>query len=440
VAVDSSPHSREAEEAVLASILVDPSCLDEVLPILKPSDFHLEETKALYGAILALKDRGSPIDHLTVSLEVKGVKGSYLSHIVANLPTSVYAEHYARIVANCSFQRKMIDTSGQIAQLAYLDGQSPLEIYTQVIESITKLEPEDKAELIGPKQHAEEMLLMLNQRKDKKSEAIPFGYLDLDKFLGGMYPGDFIIMAARPSVGKSQVLLEIALYNAFFRNSPVLVCSAEMSLRQIMERELGVQAGLDVLTLRRGELTGEEWGKAQEVVQQVSGMPLYFVPAKLSVSSIMQKARLLQKTHGLKCLMVDYIQLLADKADRKAGDSMADRVGYISSQLKNIARELEIPVLAACQLNRMVESRDGHRPVLSDLRASGDLEQDADVVLLLYRNLYKLPKEDPKVMEVFIGKSRQTGSQGKVARLLWIDKDHRYRNAVEGGQECLKDV
>jgi len=221
--------------------------------------------------------------------------------------------------------------------------------------------------------------------------------------------------------------LEIALHNAY-RDIPGLVCSVEMSLRQIMERELGIQAHLDVLTLRRGELTESEWGKAQEVVQQVSGMPLYFVPAKLSVSSIMQKARLLQKTHGLSYLMVDYIQLLADKADRKAGDSMAERVGYISSQLKNIARELEIPVLAACQLNRMVETRDGHRPVLSDLRASGDLEQDADVVLLLYRNMYKLPKEDPRVMEIGIGKSRQTGSQGKVAKLIWVEKEHRYQN------------
>ncbi|OGO02708.1 MAG: hypothetical protein A2Y91_02065 [Chloroflexi bacterium RBG_13_54_8] len=185
---------------------------------------------------------------------------------------------------------------------------------------------------------------------------------------------------------------------------------------------------MDVLTLRRGGLNDGEWGKAQEVVSQVSEMPLYFVPAKLSVASIMQKARLLQKTHGLKCLMVDYIQLLVDKADRKVGDSMAERVGYISSQLKNIARELEIPVLAACQLNRMVETRDGHRPVLSDLRASGDLEQDADVVLLLYRNLYKVPKEDPKQLEIMIGKSRQTGSQGKVAKLVWVEKAHRYQD------------
>src|SRR4030042_6666688 len=200
-----------------------------------------------------------------------------------------------------------------------------------------------------------------------------------------MYPGDFVIIAARPSVGKSQLMLEIAWHNAFEHDMPVLVCSAEMSMRQIMERELGIRAGLDVLTLRRGGLNDGEWGKAQEVVSQVSEMPLYFVPAKLSVASIMQKARLLQKTHGLKCLMVDYIQLLVDKADRKGGDSMAERVGYISSKLKNIARELEMPVLAACQLNRMVETRDGHRPVLSDLRASGDLEQDADVVLLLYR-------------------------------------------------------
>ena len=428
MAIDKSPHSKEAEEAVIASVLVTPACFSDILPILKSSDFHLPDTQALYSAILALKDRGSPIDQLTLSREAKGVKSSYLSSIIASLPTSVYAEHYARMIAYCAFQRRVIETSGQIAQIAYQDGQTPLEIYTQVIESITKLEPEDKAELIGPKQHAEEMLLMLNQRKDKKSEAVPFGYLDLDKYLGGMYPGDFIIVAARPSVGKSQVLLEIALHNAYTRNLPVLVCSAEMSLRQIMERELGVMAGLDVLTLRRGELTGDEWGKAQDVVQQVSGMPLYFVPAKLSVASIMQKARLLQKTHGLKCLMVDYIQLLADKADRKAGDSMADRVGYISSQLKNIARELEIPVLAACQLNRMVETRDGHRPVLSDLRASGDLEQDADVVLLLYRNLYKLPKEDPKILEIGIGKSRQTGSQGKVAKLIWVEKEHRYQN------------
>lgn len=428
------PHSIDAEEAVLGSIIVDADCFSEVKTIINARAFYRETNRWVFEAMESLIDKGSKVDQLTLSQELtdKGqleqIGGlAYLSHLVNATPTSVHAQYYARIVAKEFYRREMITTGAKIASIAYAGNGDSMELFLRAQEALKKLEPDDKEEIINPKQHAEDMLTMLSLRKEKHFDRALFGYRDLDDFTGGMYGGDFVIVGARPGVGKSQSLLEITLYNAKYLGKTVLFASAEMSLAQIAEREIVMESGIDMRRLRSGSLTDQDWDIAQEVVEKVAGMPLYFIKGKLSVASISQKAKLLKQTKGLNLVVVDYIQLLRDRSDKKVGDNLRERIGYISNGLKNLAKDLDIPVLAACQLNREVEGRPGHRPMLSDLRESGELEQDADMVLLLHRpELYDTSK-DKGIMEIGIAKIRQLGTQG-VVRLIWVEKEHRYRD------------
>jgi replicative DNA helicase len=429
------PHNMEAERAVLGSILIDPDCLDDVRALIEPSDFFRDEHQWVYEAMLAV---APGVDEVTVAQELAGKDGrlegiggaAYLSHLVAIVPTSVHAEHYANIVSRLAFIRKLIDSAGRIAAMGYEAPADTMELYVKALEELNRLEPLDKQEIIDPQGHAEAMLSMISRRRDKELDSVPFGYRDLDDSIGGMCGGDFVIIGARPSVGKSQVLLEVALHNAK-QGRPVLYSSAEMSLAQIAEREIVMKAGVDIRKLRSGELTEPEWGKAQEVVAEVGGIPLYLLEGRLSVASIAQKAKLLKQTKGLRLVIVDYIQLLRDRSDRKVGDNLRERIGYISSGLKNIARDLDIPVLAACQLNREVEMQPNHRPMLSNLKESGDLEQDADVVLLLHRPELYDPNKDKGILEIRVAKNRQLGVEG-IVKLVWIKDAHRYEDMVKG--------
>jgi replicative DNA helicase len=432
------PYNVEAEEAVLASILVDSTRLDAVIGKLKPEHFYREKNQWIYEAMLAMRQAGAQIDQLTVSQQL-GVCGqlepiggpAYLSHIIAILPTSVHCEHYADIVISEAFRRSLILCANKVSAIAFEGGQT-LEMYAKSVDTLMKIEPADKAELITPKEHVDAMYAMLSQYQKGESNAVPFGYLDLDKSLGGMYPSDLIIIAARPSIGKSQVALEIALHVAH-KQFPILFASAEMSLLQLMEREITMYTKIEILRLRRGELDDREWKLIGDLTFKVSTMPLYFIPVRMSIHNIAQQARLLAQTKGLRLVVVDYIQLLADTHDRSAGDNANERVAYISNNLKTLAKELDIPVVAISQLNRMVEARPNKRPMLSDLRDSGAIEQDADVVLMLYRDLpiYRVENGNPNILEINIAKSRQVGVTGEPIKVLWMPKEYRYRDYTE---------
>lgn len=432
------PHCIEAEEAVLGSIIVDCNCFSEVRAIINAEAFYRDKNKWVFDAMESLTERGERIDQLTLSQELaRGDKleeiggASYLSHLVYVTPTSLHAQYYAQIVARESYRRKMITAGSQIAAIAYEGNGDTMNLFLKAQDTLAKLEPEDKQEIIKPKQHAEIMLDMLSRRKEKRFDAVPFGYRDLDDFTGGMYGGDFVIVGARPSVGKSQLLLEIALHNAKLGRS-VLFASAEMSLTQLTEREVVIGTGIDIRRLRKGELGELEWEKAQTVVAEAADIPLYFLAGRLSAMSIIHKAKMLKQVKGLSLLLVDYIQLLRDRAEKKAGDTLRERIGFVSSVLKNAARDLDIPIIAASQFSRSVEAREGHRPMLSDLKESGDLEQDADVVFLLHRPELYDPHKDKGILEIGVAKTRQLGLQG-VVRLIWVEKEHRYRDMANEG-------
>ncbi len=425
------PHSSEAEAAVLGSVLIDPEVLDLVAPIVRVEDFLDERHRTIFKA---MKDLGYGVDQLTLAadLQRKGKSEqagglAYLSQLVNDTPTSVNAEHYARIVADTSYQRRVIEVAGTLAQMGYKGGTGPAALYGEAQGLLSKLAPDDAGDVVGPIEHAEAMVSMLSRRRDKEVEAVAFGYPALDALSGGTWPGDLVLVGARPSVGKSQVLLEIALHNATL-GRPVLFASAEMSLDQLMERELCMQAGLDMRRLRRGELSDDEWGRAQTVVAKVAGMPLHFLSGKLTVTGIAQRAQALKNSRGLALVVVDYVQLLHDRRDARAGDTLRERVGFISGSLKAIAVDCQVPVIAASQFNRAVEARDGHLPMLADLKESGDLEQDADMILLLHRpELYEQKPENAGVLMMKVGKNRQTGVTG-VVKLAWNARKHRYED------------
>jgi replicative DNA helicase len=430
------PHCIEAEESVLGSILIDSTCLANVRAIVTPGDFLRDKNKWVFEAMEALEEG---IDQVTVAnqLERMGyledIGGpAYLSHLVANTPTSVHAKYYAKVVAERAYERKVIETADKIAAMAYEAKGDSMDLYVKAQEMLAKLEPHDKTEIVGPQQHAELMLNMLCRRHNKELDCVPFGYRDLDDLISGMYGGDFTIVGARPEVGKSQLLLEIALHNAKL-GRPVLYVSVEMSLDQIMEREVCMGAGIDMRRLRKGQLSDNlsdnEWGQAQAVVAEASTMPLHFLAGRLNVASIAQKARFLKQASRLSLVAVDYIQLLGDRYDKRAGDTLRERIGYISGMLKNIARDCDVPVIAASQFSRAVEAREGHRPMLADLKESGDLEQDADVVLLLHRPELYEPDKDKGILEMKIAKHRQLGVDG-VVKLVWVHKEHRYRDMM----------
>ena len=431
-----APYCIEAEEAILGSILIDPDSFFDVRSIVEPTDFFREKNRWVFDAMVAIVDRGEVPDQIAVWTELRRwgkldeVGGpAYLSHLIANTPPSVYAKHYAQIVAKESFRRRMITTGARIAAIAYEGNGDSMDLYVQGLETMVQLQPENKEEIVNPEQHAEIMLDMLSRRRERRSDNVLFGYRGLDDFIGGMYGGDFVIIGARPAVGKSQLLLEIGLHNAK-SGRRVLFASAEMSRIQLAERQVVMGAGIDIRRLRRGELAEPEWDKAQAVVHETANIPFYLLTGKLSAMNIIQEAKILKQTAGLDLVLVDYIQLLRDRADKKAGDTLRERIGFVSSILKNGARDLDIPIVAASQLSRGVESRPGHRPMVADLKESGDLEQDADVVLLLHRPELYEPDKDNGVLEIGIPKVRQLGLQG-VVKLVWVGKEHRYRDTAK---------
>lgn len=430
------PQNIEAEQSVLGSILINPDCYSEVKTCLNKDSFHHEK----HGWIFEAMDNIAPaIDQITVSHELQRIGKleaiggvSYLSRIVANTPTSINADYYAGIVADCYYQRQMIEVSGKIAGMAYSGEGGPEEISSKAIQLLSKLNPPGKHSIITPKEHADQTIDMVTERRDKVFDSIPYGYQDLDNILYGMFPGDLVIFGARPSIGKSQVLLEIA-HSVARRNKPVLFSAVEMSLKQVSEREIAMGSSLSIRDIRKGVIDDNQWGDIQGIVEDISKIPLYFICGKCSVATIRQRATVLKQTVGLSLVVVDYLQLLRDKNDKSLGRDLRERTGYISGELKNIALDLDVTVLAASQLNREPENRDDKKPKMGDLRESGDLEQDADVIILLHRpEVYQKlrTKENTGLLEIAVAKVRQGGQRGECS-LKWNPKKHRYEDQVK---------
>jgi replicative DNA helicase len=426
------PHNIEAEEAILGSIFVDPGVLEDVMSLIKPQDFYREKNRWVYEACIAVQ---GGINQITVSqqlsqdgkLEMVGGAG-YLSLLVERLPTSVHAEHYAGIVSRLAYNRRLISTAGQIAAIGYEAELDQTETHAKVGKLLEGLLPRISTDIYTPEDQAELILEMLSQ--EKPIEMVKFGYPNLDQKMGGMTGGDLVVLAARTKVGKSQVSLEMALSNAF-HDRCVMYASAEMSIYQLLQRTVAMGSGIPIIKQRQGGLDEAEWSRVQAVVDRVNTMPMFIMCGHITPENVMQWAKRLKNTHDLKLLVFDYVQIVARRLSHEYGQDMRNKVAYMTAFLKEVAVTLDIPVICVSQISRQSETREGHRPTLADLKESGTLEEDADIILLLHRpELYIAPDEREAsgkagLLEVRIAGHRQLGLDDKLD-LHWQPGKFRY--------------
>jgi replicative DNA helicase len=394
------PQSIEAEEAVIGALLIDSDSFLRVSHLIQPDDFYRERNRVCFAACVNLFQRSEPIDQVTLARELaranelESIGGmAYLSHLVSITPTSAHAEYYAQLVSRASTLRRLIDAAGHIAALGYSDtfaqdtfdlentlrqaedvlfqvrsrqaarGFIPLrQVYDQFLE--------DRAALTEPLQNSAPILTNFN---------------DLDELLGGMQRSDMLILGARPGLGKSTLAVNVCL-NAAKNGAAAGIFSLEMSREQLALRILAADAGIDAHRLRLGLYTEAEEQRIIDSIGNLSDLPVYIDDTPFQgIVEMRSKARRLSLEQGLDLLVVDYLQLVQGEARGRYGDNRVQEISEISRSIKGMARDLNVPVVTCSQLSRLVENRPGHRPQLSDLRDSGSIEQDADIVMFIYR-------------------------------------------------------
>lgn len=383
------PHDIEAEEAVLGALLIDGYAIFKIATFLRPEDFYREKNQWVYDACCALYDRSEAIDQVTVAHELgqrerlEAVGGAaYLSHLVSNVATSVHVEHYAQIVHRMSVMRRLIGAAAQIEAIGYDAGPDVEEALSRAENVLLKLRRGQRPRDFVPIRELLNRYFEEAEIRPMEGDAIYTGFRALDDTLGGLRRSDMIVLAARPSLGKTSLALGIARNAAVNQNAHVAIFSVEMSRDQLVQRLLSSEAGVDSHRLRHGKQTDTESERLIEATGVLSEAPIFIddSPA-LRVTEMKSKARQLDFERGVDLIIVDYLQLLR-------GDGRENRVQEIteiSRSLKELARELDVPLIAVSQLSRAIEWRAHHRPQLSDLRESGSIEQDADVVIFIAR-------------------------------------------------------
>jgi replicative DNA helicase len=417
------PHNIEAEEAVLGSLLIDPDATLRVATFLTSKDFYVQRHAWIYEAILSLHDRNEPADLVTLTDELErqgkldAVGGAaFLTTLIHGTPTSFHAEFYGRIVERTAVLRRLIDVAGEIARMAYQDVENVSEVVDRAESLVFGVSERRVARDLVPIRHVLDQFYdrieYLNAHQGEVI-GIPTGLGPLDRLLGGFQRSDLIIVAGRPGMGKTSLALSIALQAARKWHKRIGVFSLEMSSEQVVQRLVSAETGIDSQRLRLGQIAEQEWTTLVNATNILSETHVYIddTPA-LSAMEMRTRARRLHAEHGLDMLMVDYLQLM--RGDYRGDANRVQEISYISRSLKSLARELNIPVVALSQLSRAVEARADKRPMLSDLRESGSIEQDADVVILLYRDDAYDPESDKQnVAEIRVAKHR-SGPVGMV--------------------------
>lgn len=430
---ESFPHSREAEEGVIGSILINQMAYFDIAKFLKADDFYIHRNKWIFSALEAMQKNKTPIDMLTLSNyfeeqgKLKEIGGSaYLTYLVNQTPSSLNAEAYAKIVEGKSIRRKMILAANKIASLAYAeDGTDILTNYSQ-----GKKVYEQVFTQTGDFASIGEMVTRHYDRMERRAngedeDIIGTGFADLDAVLdGGFRGGDFVIIAARPGMGKTAFLLDIALNAAKkYPQKKVAAFSLEMSKEQYTDR-LIVKYGIPISHIRTGKLTQAEWDTYIKAIEELNNLNIWVDDiSTITPATLRAKSLALSNLHGLDLLIVDYIGLM--DGDKKTQNQNAE-VSQLSRSMKVLARELNIPVVCAAQLNRNLEARQNKRPVLSDLRDSGSLEQDTDIVIFPYRDVM-YGGEDKNLAEINIAKQRN--GESKTIELLFSGELMKFSNA-----------
>jgi len=409
------PANPEAEEAVLGSLLIDPDAVIKVASFLRADDFYREKSGWLYQAILDLHERREPADFVTLLDELERrdqlqeVGGpAYITSLINSVPTAVHVEHYARIVERAATLRRLITAAGQIAALAYREADDVDEVVDRAEQLIFNVsERRVRRDLAPVRQIMHDVVDRIEFLHRHKGDilGVPSGFVKLDRLLGGFQKSDLIVLAARPGVGKTSMALNFALNAAKRYGQRVAFFSLEMSAEQLVQRLLASETGINQQKLRLGEINEDEWQMLMEAAGVLSDTLLFIddTPA-MSALELRTKARRLQAEHGLDLVIVDYLQLM--RGDARV-ENRVQEISYITRSLKSLAREIEVPLIALSQLSRAVESRSDHKPILSDLRESGAIEQDSDIVMFIYReDMVKENTERKNIADVIVAKHR----------------------------------
>lgn len=429
------PHSMEAEQSVIGSMIMDREAITVASEIVTGEDFYSRQYGILFETMVEMGDEGLPVDLVTLQnrLREKDVPPElssleFVRDLITAVPTSANVKYYAGIVAEKALLRKLIRLNEEIANTCYA-GKESLEFILEDTEKrmFQLLQKRDSGEFVPIRQVVMNAMDRIEAASRNKGSVtgIPTGFTDLDYRTAGMQPSDLVLIAARPSMGKTAFALNIAQYVAFKRNLPVAIFSLEMSKEQLVNRMFSLESSVDAQKLRTGQLNDQDWerliesagviGKSQLMIDDTPG---------ISVSELRSKCRRLKLEQGLSMIIIDYLQLMSGSGRT---DSRQQEISDISRSLKAIARELNVPVLALSQLSRAVEQRPDHRPMLSDLRESGAIEQDADVVMFIYRDDYYNHDSDRKgVSEIIIAKQRN-GPIGTI-ELAWLPEFTKFAN------------
>lgn len=418
-----APHSVEAEEAVLGSILINEDVLLDAINLLQAKDFFIIRHEWIYDAMLRLHARREAVDYLTVARELEAYDQleelggrAYLMYLINSTPTSINGETYARIVKRFSTRRKLLFAAGEIAELAYDEEREVDDVLDGAVDAVVAVADQNTDRDLRPMPDVMlDYYTVAEARYTNQEQAsgVPTGLTDLDRILGGMQKSDLLLVAGRPGMGKSSFLVTVAM-NAARYGQRIAFFSLEMSAEQQVQRMIAAETGLDTHKLRMGQVTPDEWERFVEAVDRLSQFNVYLDDtAALPLTQMRTKCRRQRLLTGLDLVVVDYAQLMTSGADVRF-TNQTQEIGKVATGLKQIARELNVPVLAAAQLSREVEKRQDKRPILSDLRDSGNLEQDADVVLFLYRDEeYNEDTEKPNIAELIVAKHRN-GAKGSV--------------------------
>lgn len=442
---DAPPHSPEAERTVLGALLLDPDAIVKVSDFLRAEDFYDPTHKQIFEAIFHLYANHEPIDFVTVSSRladnknVQDVGGSaYLADIAASVPTSSHIYQYGQIVKSKAVHRSIIDAGRKITGLGYETERAIPELLDEVEKTVFQI---TNAFLKEKFVHIREVLderyekfAELHASGEDTTKGVPTGFASMDAKLSGLQPSDLIILAARPSMGKTSLAMNIAVNAAVKSRKTVGIFSLEMSKEQLVDRLFASMLGVDSWKLQRGKLDDSDFQNMGPIMDEMSKANLFIDDSSASsMAEFRTKARRLQMEHGLDLLIVDYLQLMSTGNSSYAGNRVQE-ISEISRTIKQVARELRVPIIALSQLSRAVESRPDKQPQLSDLRESGSIEQDADIVLMIYRDEYYNEDSDRQgIADIFIRKHRN-GPTGRIEllfkkeqmRFYDIDRQHSH--------------
>ena len=430
------PHSIEAEQSVIGSMLMDKDAIIAASEILSEADFYQRSYGIMFDAMTELFNEGKPVDLVTLQdrLKEKDVPPEvssleFVREILGTVPTSANAKSYANIVREKAVLRRLIKVTEEIANSCYA-GRDPLD---QILADTEKavfdlLQNRDSAEFVPIRQVALNVLERIEAASKNPGTVtgIPTGFIDLDYKTSGMQPSDLVLIAARPSMGKTAFVLNLVDHVSVRKGLPCMVFSLEMSKEQLVNRMLAMESNVDSQKLRTGSLTDSDWDAVVEGIGIIGKSKLLIDDTPgISITELRSKCRKMKLEYGLSMVIIDYLQLMTGSG--RTGENRQQEISEISRSLKALARELNAPVIALSQLSRACESRQDHRPMLSDLRESGAIEQDADIVMFLYRDdYYNKDTETPNIAEVIIAKQRN-GPIGTV-NLLWQPEFTKFVN------------